>query len=345
VIIPVILIFLTGCGNKMEDLDTEIAVPVSVEELKSGHIEEYIETTGTVESAKNAILFSEISGYYSRAENPRTNKPFKLGDKVKKGEIIINLDNDEHEIAINIKSKQLNIDKSKDEYKKKQRLFEKGGVTESELRDANIALVDKKANYESGLLALEKLKIKAPFNGVIVDMPYYTPNTKINQGRVMAEFMDYSKMHLKINLPGKKIMQIKESQQVRITNYNIPDDTLSGTITEVSPAINSVTRTFKAFVEIDNPEHILRPGMFAKAEIIIAQRDSALVIPKDIILSGRSGKMVYIVDRGTARQRDISTGLENPDEVEVISGLEENDRYITEGFETLQNRSKVKIIR
>ena len=85
--------------------------------------------------------------------------------------------------------------------------------------------------------------------------------------------------------------------------------------------------------------------MFVKTEIVVAQADSAIVIPKDIILSKRRGKTVFVVERGVAQERAIRTGLENPSEVEVVRGLRPDERLVIKGFETLQNRSKVKIIR
>ena len=84
--------------------------------------------------------------------------------------------------------------------------------------------------------------------------------------------------------------------------------------------------------------------MFVKADIEVARRDSAIVISKDIIVSGNRGKAVYIVEKGASRERIITTGLENETSVEVIEGLKKNERVVTKGFETLRNNSKVKII-
>ena len=114
---------------------------------------------------------------------------------------------------------------------------------------------------------------------------------------------------------------------------------------QVSPAIDEGTRTFKALVTIDNPDWTLRPGMFVKTEIIVAREDSALVIPKDVILSKQRGKTVFVVNKGAAEERLIEIGLENPRQVQVIRGLEANERLVIKGFETLRHQSKVKIVR
>ena len=85
--------------------------------------------------------------------------------------------------------------------------------------------------------------------------------------------------------------------------------------------------------------------MFVKADIITAQSDSTIVIPKDIILSGSRGKYVFVVGgNSSADDKRITTGIENQDYIEVIEGLRRNDRLIIKGFETLRDNSPVKVI-
>jgi RND family efflux transporter MFP subunit len=189
------------------------------------------------------------------------------------------------------------------------------------------------------------MDIKIPFSGIIVDLPYYTQGTRVANGQPMVKLMSYEKMFMEINLPEKNIADIKLGQEVLITNYTISEDTLIGVVSELSPIISTETRTFKGKLKIANPKLSLRPGMFVKAEIITAQKDSAIVISKDIILSGSRGKSVFIIERSNARERRIRTGIENQDNIEIIDGLSKNDRLVVKGYETLRNGSKVKIIR
>lgn len=339
------VLLLMNCSGPETGGDSEIAVPVTVEEITLKPIEEFYATTGTVSAIKNVTLKSETSGLYRLATNPKTNQPFKLGDMVARGQVIIYLDNPELENTAAIDSKKLNLEISKQEYEKQQSLYDKGGVTLRELKAAEKAYIDAKYAYENVLLQLSKLKITAPFDGFIVDLPYYTPGTKVEANQTMAAVMDYRNLYLEISLPEKQLNQIAINSPVRVMNYALALDTLHGKISQASPALNPDTRSFKALVNIDNANLILRPGMFVKAEIVVARKDSAIVIPKDIILDKRQGKTVYIVEKGAAQERTITTGLENPTEIEVIEGLNKNERLVVKGFETLRNRSKVKIIR
>jgi hypothetical protein len=85
--------------------------------------------------------------------------------------------------------------------------------------------------------------------------------------------------------------------------------------------------------------------MFVRSDIVVARKDSTIVISKDIILSKQRGKTVFVVERGAASERLVSTGLESPTSVEILKGLKKDERLIISGFETLRNRSKVKVIR
>ena len=97
-------VMLTGCKNQPESTPSDIATPVSVLELKKGSISKLVNTTGTALATYSVDLNSEMSGLYKLQINPRTGKPFKLGDLVSKGQIIIQLEDKEYENGIAIKS-------------------------------------------------------------------------------------------------------------------------------------------------------------------------------------------------------------------------------------------------
>jgi len=224
IILLISLLFLINCGNPDTGSDTEIAVPVSVEEIKMKPIEEFLTTTGTVNALKDAVLKSETSGYYRLATNPKTNRPFALGDFVQEDQVIIYLDNPEFENTTGIESKKLNLEISKQEFEKQQSLYEKGGVTFRELKNSEKLYMEAQYAYDNAGIQLSKLKITVPFGGVIVDLPYYTPRTKVDASLLMAQIMDYRKLYMEVNLPGKELDRIEVDYPVRVMNYTLPDD-------------------------------------------------------------------------------------------------------------------------
>lgn len=343
--IPLCLLIATAaCSSPETRIEPDIASPVSVEEIVLKPIEEYITSTGTVNATQNIELTSDATGYYRLAVNPKTSKPFALGDAVTKGQVIIYLDNPEQENAIRLDSKKLNLETSNNDYEKQKSLFDLGGVTLSELKNAEISYINANYDYDDALIQLAKMKVVAPFSGTITDLTYYTEGVKVATGSDMAHIMNYKKLNMEINLPGKLLGQIKEGQVARTMNYTISDTFLSGRIAQVSPVLDPETRTFKANIDIDNPELLLRPGMFVSTDVIVASNDSTIVIPKELIISRRNRKTVYVVEQGTAIERGVTTGLENPDEIEITEGLELNERLVIEGYETLRHRAKVTIV-
>ena len=324
---------------------SEATTPVWVEDVQLRNIEEYITTTGTAKAAKTIEIKSETNGAYYLQKNPKTGRPYQLGDIVEAGAVIIRLENKEYENNVQLESKKLQIQITEKEWEGQKILLEKGGATEKDVNNAENSYINAKLALENGYITLEKLSIKAPFKGVIVNLPYYTPGVEVASGSVMVGLMDYSKMYVETQFPENTLTKLRIGQQVHITNYNIKSDTLRGILTQLSPAINEETRTFSGYIEIDNPDLKLRPGMFAKADIVTVRKDSVISIPKDIIKNRRGGKLVYTVDRNSAEEKVIHTGISDDKYIEVEKGLEAGDKIVVKGYEWLRNRSKVKVMK
>ncbi|MBN2813037.1 MAG: efflux RND transporter periplasmic adaptor subunit [Bacteroidales bacterium] len=346
---PIILFVLTlvfaACNQQQDNLGKDITIPVSVMTIVPGSIEEFVDISGVVKPIKEVQIRTEVLGNYRLKTNPSTGRPYVLGDRVAEGAEIIEISDREYENNIKLSSLELNLQITKQVFEKQQSLYDMGGVTLSELKNAEINYINARYSYDDAMLRLQKMHIKAPFSGVIIDLPYFTPGVKVDANTLLVKIMDYSKLHLEVNLPEKSLGELKTGQQVRITNYTLPNDTLPGTVTQLSPAIDPETRSYKGFIVVDNPGLRLRPGMYIKGEIVVATAHNTIVIPKDIIVSKQRGNSVFVVEKGIAQERVVVFGLENPREVQIVSGLKEKEKLVVKGFETLRDRSKVKEIR
>ena len=336
---------LFSCNNNRNTSSSETTTPVWVEDVQFRNIEEYITTTGTAKATKTIEVKSENAGDYRLQNNPKTGRPYQLGDVVEAGAVIIRLENKEYENNVQLASKKLQIQIAEKEWEGQKVLFEKGGATDQDVNNAENSYINAKLALENAYITLEKMNVKTPFKGVIVNLPYFTPGVEVPSGSVLVGLMDYSKMYVETQFPENTMTKLAVGQKVHITNYNIKQDTLKGVLTQLSPAINEETRTFSGYIEIDNPKLKLRPGMFAKADIVTVRKDSVLSIPKDIIKNRRSGKLVYTVERNNAEEKVIQTGISDDKFVEVEKGLQEGDKIVVKGYEWLRNRSKVKVMK
>ncbi len=259
--------------------------------------------------------------------------------------MIVRLENQEYENNVQLESKKLQIEITEKEWEGQKVLYEKGGATQKDVTNAENSYINAKLALENAYITLNKLNIKAPFKGVIVALPYFTPQVEVASGSTIAELMDYSKMYIETQFPENALTKLAVGQSVHVTNYNIKSDTLKGRLTQLSPAINEDTRTFSGYIAIDNPDLKLRPGMFAKADVVTIRKDSVLSIPKNIIKNRRGGKLVYTVDRNSATEKVIRTGISNDKYIEIETGLEPGDKIVIKGYEWLRNRSKVKVMK
>ncbi len=340
------LFFLFACDQAEEESpEIDISAPVSVLQLEPTSLSRYTIATGNALAEEKIEVKADIGGKYILQNHPSYKRPFRLGDAVKEGQAFVKIEDKEYVNGIALESKKMNLELAQQEYEKQKSVYDKGGVTLRELRNSELQMKQAEDELENAEIRLEKMKVNVPISGVIVDLPHYTPNSTIQQGNSLATIMNYSRMYVDVNLPETTLTEVKKGQRVEITNYNLPNDTLVGSISEISPAIDVSTRTYLAKVRFNNPRLLIRPGMFVKILIKVDQKRDILTIPKEVIISDQRGKRVFVVEENTAVERIIETGLENEDMVEVVSGLDNNERLVIKGFETLRDKSKVKVLR
>ncbi|NSW94621.1 MAG: HlyD family efflux transporter periplasmic adaptor subunit, partial [Bacteroidales bacterium] len=211
IIIPALLTVI-ACRNRDQNLTADVEVPVTVEEIRLKPIEEYVNITGTVYPEGEVVLKSKISAEYYLEKNPRTGRPWQLGDRINAGELIARLEDQEYVISVKYETNKLNLELAESELRKQESLYEKGGVTLKELKTASINYENAKNTLENSRLQLEKTRIVAPISGVIVDLPYYTRGTQIETGSTIAKIMNYKTMFMDVQLPEKYIGKVKPGQ-------------------------------------------------------------------------------------------------------------------------------------
>jgi len=335
---------LWSCEEEGPQIDVVSAIPVRVETVGRQAIAEYVTATGTAQARQEAELKCLQAGLYQLQSNPRTSELMAMGDPVREGEVIVALDNPELRNQVSLDSRKLAFSSAQREYEKQQALFEMGGITLRELVQAERSYIDARYSLENAQLQLAKLEVRAPLDGILVDLVHYSPNQLLETGARLGQIMDYSELYAEVSLPGKEIGRVEPGQTALITHYGMAViDTLLGHIQQVSPVLDRETRMFKATLSVANDSLRIRPGMFVKIDIVVAARDSGIVIPRDVVIDRGDTRVVFVVEKGIAAERRLETGLGNRDEIEVLSGLEVDERLVVEGFETLRNRSKVKV--
>jgi len=340
-----LLTLLAGCKRDDESYSIQLSVPVQVEEVKKSDIEAFITATGTLEPIKEVSVKNDIEGILSIQKNNRTNEFYKEGDYVHKGDLIAILENQEFLLNNRLEAKKMEYEFAQEEVKQTESLYEKGGATLKELQNARKNRLNAKLNYENALLQEEKLKIKAQISGILTYINLTADGKEVQVGTEIAKIMNYSKVVSKLKLSLDDAQQVKKEQKVKVTNYSLEDKIFQGKVNNILPVLDPISRTVEVEVILDNTDYILKPGMFIRADIITRKKENVVVIPKHLILNRDEQDVVFTVEKQQAIMNDVKTGLESEEMVEIINGIEEGDRIVTKGYETLKDKVKVKIVK
>ncbi|KAA3619843.1 MAG: efflux RND transporter periplasmic adaptor subunit [Calditrichaeota bacterium] len=341
-IVASLFIFIVGCDESDDRSAADLTIPVSAMKVTKQQIASSISATGTLKAKFEQNLLAEVDGILHFS--PAILQKYKNGVRVNEGEIIATLENPEHLLTTRVESKKMAMEDAEGELAKQKALFNEGGVTEKELNLAKRAALDARLNYDSALLSQNKLQLRAPKTGFIANLQSIYINTRIKPGFKVCTITDYAECIVEVNLPNSDLGRIAGGARVEISNYSMEDEIFSGRIVSIDPTISPQTRTFTVLIEVDNPDRLLRPGMFVKADLIVEEKQDALVVPKYAVLTRNNQQRVFIVNGIVASRLEVTTGIETRDLIEITEGLSEGDRLIVKGHETLRDKSKVRVI-
>jgi len=197
---------------------------------------------------------------------------------------------------------------------------------------AKLNLKIAKLNLESAELNLEKAVITAPFDGVVADITI-TEGDEISTATLATpalSLVDTSKIEMSGTIDEVDIAMVKLGQEVNIILDALPDKQVTGKVTFISQigTVQAGVVSYKTTITLENPDEELRDGMSATAEIIIERHDNVLLIPNRAIRGTTENPMVLVLVDGQQEEREITLGLTDGINTEILSGLEEGEQVI-----------------
>ncbi len=340
-IVSLIPILIFACSSAEDKSAADLTIPVVVEKVKRGAIASYVSATGTLRAQREERVIAEVEGVLRMAKNNGT--VLVAGAKIQAGQLLAEIENQEYLLNVRVESQKLAMENAMRELQKQEALFKEGGVTEKELELARRNALDSRLNYEAAQLRADKLRLKAPISGFIANLQANAEGTRVPVGFRLCSIMDYDITLAQVNLPNTDLERVQIGQEVVVSNYAISDQNFRGRVTAIDPTIDPQTRTFTVTIEAANDKLLLRPGMFVKADIIIENHPNSVVIPKTALQTRDNRPVAFVVEGASAALREVSTGIETREEVEILEGLAEGERLVVKGHETLRDKSKVRV--
>lgn len=333
---------LAGCGGQTEQRSVDLTVPVTVQAVRLDTMEATVAATGTLRPFREARIQTEVEGiirYVARGVGGRPTE----GMRVNRNQEIARLVNKELVVNARLESRDLARAVAKQTLSEQEVLVDRKLSTVKDLDEARRALAEAESNYEDALVQIAKTTIRTPIAGFLTGLADITEGTMVEARTTIATVMDYNQVLVDLKVPNAYIVSVSPDQVLRVENYALPNRRFLGTVKVVDPAIDPATRTFRVVGAVKNPNLTLRPGMFVKAEIVTESHEDAVVIPRRFVLTRQSRKVVFVEEEGRAQMRDVRLGLEGPEQVEILEGLEPGERLITSNYETLRSRTRVRV--
>ncbi|PKN12495.1 MAG: efflux RND transporter periplasmic adaptor subunit [Deltaproteobacteria bacterium HGW-Deltaproteobacteria-4] len=197
-------------------------------------------------------------------------------------------------------------------------------------------------------LRLEKSLIRAPIDGVVAMRAVNVGDLAgaDSGGNVIFRIVDNRILDLTVTVPSTDFGRVAVGQLLDFSCDGLPGRTFSGTIKYLNPSVNPADRSLQLMAEIDNRDGRLRDGLFVKGEILIGQRENVLLVPRTV-LSGldlaAGSAVLFVVNGDQAERRAVSIGTLSGDHVEIVSGLQAGEYYVSRGAFNLSDGDKVSV--
>ncbi|MQY53451.1 MAG: efflux RND transporter periplasmic adaptor subunit [Firmicutes bacterium] len=208
-------------------------------------------------------------------------------------------------------------------------------------KDQVIALVDRAVTG----MEFEEARVKSPLSGTVGRL-YLDKGSTIGLETPVALIARMDRVKVEFSIPEKDMVKVSKGQQARVRVDAYPDRTFNGKVTRLSPVVDPITRSAYAEVTLSNPDHKLKPGMFAEIDIVVVSSKGAVVIPKEAILEDLNSKssFVFVVEGGSAVRRSVEKGISQQGLVEVKSGLSFGEKMIITGQHYLEDGDRVEVV-
>ena len=346
VLVAFALVSLVACAPR-------IRVEVEAAEVVTGTVEELVVATGTLRTRELVSLTIETPGHLQIARDDAGQR-LAEGMKMTAGQAIVRVTGEDARLHARLESTRRSLDAAEAQLQRRQELYDAKLASEEELHQAEERRENALYEYERSALNAAKATLTTPIDGTILrlaranntDLPL-ADGQLVGAGFVVAEIAPLAELIADIDLIGPELARVRPGLEARIRHYAFPDADMSGEVIRLSPRMDPLRHTFRAEVAVANDARLLRPGMFVEVTVVVERRPDVSVVPRQAVTNQGGKNFVFLLDLNGQRasRRDVSLGLGDDEQVQVLAGVALGDRIVVRGLETLTDGTPVRVIR
>lgn len=322
-----------GPGSMRGRPQNSAAIPVQVASIEKGDISTFLMQTTTIEAERQVDILSKVSGQVIKL-------PVEEGARVKKDDLLVQLD--EAELKINYMRAKVSLETDKSLFDRTKDLFERKLVATEAYEAARLQYESSKATYEAARLQLDYTNVRSPFDAIVITRNIEL-GQRVNVNQSLFLIADFEPLRAKIYVPEKDLGRLFEGQAAKITVEAEPGIDFQGVVKMISPIVDPESGTSKVTIDIADHQNKLKPGMFSSVFIITDTHVNTLIMPKKALVLETDLDQVYIYRDGTAHKVNLKLGFSSGQDVEVLSGLIEGDLVVTAGQDGLREGLPIHI--
>lgn len=330
--LPKLNLFKSGSEGGQAVGPAQTKLPVEAVILAPQRLDNKLVITGSVFPNESLELKSEAAGKISGIY-------FKEGKQVKKGELLVDINDDE--LLAQLEKQKYNKKLNEDNEFRQRKLLEKDAISQEEYDNALNRLNTTNADIKLLEAQIAKTKIYAPFDGT-VGLRFVSEGAFINSNTSIATLYDLTPAKIDFSVPSRYSSQVAVGEKIYFTIEN-ETKTIEGVVYAIEPQIDPNTRTMKVRALSENSAGRLLPGQFVRVELILATANNALLAPSEAIVPEMQGHKVYLVSKGAVKEVKVEIGLRGERSVEILNGLNAGDTLITSGILQLRPGLPVEI--
>lgn len=341
-------------------------VPVEVVEIRRGPLEQRRTFSGTLSPRAEAAVAPKIAGRIQRLL-------VNLGDIVTRGQVIAELDNaealqavaqSEAELAVteaNLAQANSALATAMREYERVQTLRERGVASESQLdvaqaereaRQAELAVAEAQVRRSEASLASAKIRlgytqVQATWadgdDQRVVAERFVDAGDTVGANTPLIRVVQLDPLDAIVFVTERDYARMSQGQTAMLATDAFPGETFEAKVVRLAPVFRQASRQARIELEVANPEHRLKPGMFARVTIVLERMEDATIIPVEALLMREGQSGVFVLDAsGAARFRPVQVGIRTTREA-AVTGEGLTGRVVTLGQQLLQDGSAVTI--
>lgn len=309
------------------------AVPVEVGRIATATVNEEVQALGTLAADESVVIAPEIAGRVVALG-------FKEGERVEKGQELVKLD--KAILDADLKQAEADLRLARDTHERSRSLVQRGSGTQVALEQATAQLAVAEARLQLAQSRLALTTISAPFTGV-VGLRSVGVGDYVSVGKELITLTAIDPIKVDFRVPELFLGSVKVGQQVEVKVDAVPDRSFTGRIFAIDPVVDVNGRAIRLRATIPNADLVLKPGLFARINIIVDQREKALIVPETAVVPDGLGKMVYVVENGKAKRMPVELGKRMQGKVEIVKGLNPAMQIVTTGQMRLRDGVAVAV--